>query len=87
MPLPQLNPDTPEFPKVGSAAKDPNGLLAMGGDLSPALLMEAYSRGIFPWYDQDSPILWWSPDPREVVLPNQQHWSKSMRKMRKERLI
>ena len=84
MPLPQLNPDTPEFPKVGSAAKDPNGLLAMGGDLSPALLMEAYSRGIFPWYDQDSPILWWSPDPREVVLPNQQHWSKSMRKMRKE---
>lgn len=84
MPLPQLNPGSPEFPEVESAAKDPNGLLAMGGDLSPALLIEAYSKGIFPWYDQYSPIMWWSPDPREVVLPNQQHWSKSMCKMRKE---
>lgn len=81
--LPHLDPPTRHFPEVESAAQDPNGLLASGGDLSPELLMEAYFSGIFPWYDQNSPILWWSPDPREVVLPGDQHWSRSMRKMLK----
>jgi leucyl/phenylalanyl-tRNA---protein transferase len=78
---PQLDPLSRHFPEVETAAKDPNGLLASGGDLSAELLMEAYYSGIFPWYDQHSPILWWSPDPREVVSPGDQHCSKSMRKM------
>lgn len=84
MQLPQLDPYFPEFPEPEAAADDPNGLLAMGGTLSPDLLIKAYSKGIFPWYDQYSPIMWWSPDPREVVLADRQHWSKSMRKFVKE---
>lgn len=79
-----LDPDHPVFPDPDSAAKEPNGLLALGGDLSAALLLDAYKKGIFPWYDQQSPVMWWSPDPREVVLPGQQHWSKSMRKMARD---
>ena len=80
----QLDSAVPKFPDVETAANEPNGLLAMGGDLSPAVLLDAYSKGIFPWYDRSNPILWWSPDPREVVKPNHQHWSKSMRKMSRE---
>lgn len=60
-----LSPD-PEapFPAVETALRDPDGLLAVGGDLSPARLLNAYRHGIFPWYSQGQPILWWSPDPR-----------------------
>lgn len=61
------DPSAP-FPPVERAAPRPNGLLAWGGDLSVARLLNAYSRGIFPWYSQGEPILWWSPDPR-MVLP------------------
>jgi leucyl/phenylalanyl-tRNA--protein transferase len=56
-----------QFPDPGSA--DPDGLLAAGGDLSIESLVTAYSRGIFPWYNNDSPILWWSPDPRLILFP------------------
>ncbi|GAB3384547.1 leucyl/phenylalanyl-tRNA--protein transferase [Lysobacter fragariae] len=65
--LPQL-PDDPEapFPPVTSALKQPDGLLAFGGDLSPARLLNAYRNGIFPWFSEGQPILWWSPDPRTV---------------------
>ena len=54
------------FPPVERALAEPNGLLAAGGDLSPRRLLDAYRHGIFPWYDSDTPILWWSPDPRTV---------------------
>ncbi len=79
-----LDPSRPEFPDPDTAAKEPNGLLALGGELSTALLLDAYKKGIFPWYDRQSPVMWWSPDPREVVLPGMQHWSKSMRKMARD---
>ncbi|MDH5822727.1 leucyl/phenylalanyl-tRNA--protein transferase [Luteimonas sp. RD2P54] len=66
--LPALLPPDPEapFPPAESALREPDGLLAIGGDLSPARLLNAYRRGIFPWYSQGQPILWWSPDPRMV---------------------
>ena len=54
------------FPPTGTALQDPNGLLAVGGDLSVERLLEAYRHGIFPWYEADEPILWWTPNPRAV---------------------
>ncbi len=59
----------PRFPPVSTALREPDGLLAAGGALSPDWLLAAYRRGIFPWYSDDQPILWWSPDPRMVLLP------------------
>lgn len=79
--IPWLNPDTIDFPPTQSALSDPNGLLAVGGDLSSARLLEAYRHGIFPWYDESQPILWWTPDPRMVLQPNEFHISKSLRKL------
>jgi len=67
------------FPPVESANIE--GLLAVGGDLSPERLLLAYQSGIFPWFDNDSIILWWSPDPRMVLYPNQIRISKSMKKV------
>lgn len=58
----------------------PEGLLAVGGDLSPARLLLAYSSGIFPWFNEQDPVLWWSPDPRCVLLPGQMHISRSLAK-------
>ena len=71
--------DKLEFPKVEEASSE--GLLAVGGDLSPDRLMLAYSRGIFPWFNEDSLILWWSPDPRMVLYPQKIRISKSMKKI------
>jgi len=68
------------FPPVEMAWSEPNGLLAFGGDLSPTRLINAYKSGIFPWYNPDEPIYWWSPDPRSVLYPNKIHISKSLRK-------
>jgi leucyl/phenylalanyl-tRNA--protein transferase len=65
------------FPDPNKAVE--NGLLAVGGDLSPERLLLAYSRGIFPWFSQGDPILWWSPNPRTVLFPNQFKISKSLR--------
>jgi len=62
-----------EFPDVNSALDEPNGLLAAGGDLSPQRLLDAYAHGIFPWYSQGEPILWWSPDPRMVFATGSVH--------------
>lgn len=67
-----------DFPEVDSALRDPNGLLAIGGDLSPERLLHAYRRGIFPWYSRGQPILWWSPDPRCVLEPGTLHISRSL---------
>lgn len=68
------------FPPSGQALDEPNGLLAVGGDLSPARLLAAYRRGIFPWYEAPQPILWWSPDPRSVLFPGRLHVSRSLRR-------
>lgn len=73
--------DPPEvFPDPALALRDPDGLLAVGGDLSPARLLYAYRHGIFPWYHADQPILWWSPDPRAVLIPTRMHISRSLRR-------
>ena len=73
----------PRFPAVDQALDEPNGLLAAGGDLSPERLLVAYRSGIFPWYAQGEPILWWSPDPRMVLFPRELRISRSLsRKLR-----
>jgi leucyl/phenylalanyl-tRNA--protein transferase len=77
-----IEPDDPPeaFPPVELALREPNGLLAAGGDLSPARIVAAYRRGIFPWYSPGEPLLWWSPDPREVLIPAELHVSRSLRR-------
>src|SRR5437016_13237997 len=77
---PWLERDTP-FPPVQAALRDPNGLLAAGADLSSERLLEAYRHGIFPWFSQGDPILWWSPDPRMVLFPGELRVSRSLRKV------
>lgn len=81
MPVEWIESAEEDFPAPESAMLDPNGLLAAGGDLSPARLLRAYSRGIFPWYEEDQPILWWSPDPRLVLLPHELNVSRSLAKL------
>jgi leucyl/phenylalanyl-tRNA--protein transferase len=73
------NPDY-NFPDVSLSLTDPDGLLAIGGDLCQARLLSAYQSGIFPWYSEGQPILWWSPDPRFVLLPQHLKISRSLRK-------
>ncbi|GAC1668144.1 MAG: leucyl/phenylalanyl-tRNA--protein transferase [Steroidobacteraceae bacterium] len=68
------------FPPLENALREPPGLLAAGGDLSPARLLAAYERGVFPWYSAQQPILWWSPDPRMVLFPGEFNCSRSLRK-------
>jgi leucyl/phenylalanyl-tRNA---protein transferase len=77
-----LHPNDPpeRFPPVSQALDDPQGLLAAGGDLSPERLQAAYAQGIFPWYSPGEPVLWWTPDPREVLLPAELHVSRSLRR-------
>ncbi|MBL3599623.1 MAG: leucyl/phenylalanyl-tRNA--protein transferase [gamma proteobacterium endosymbiont of Lamellibrachia anaximandri] len=74
------------FPAVKFAEQEPNGLLAVGGDLSPERLVNAYRHGVFPWYSDNEPILWWSPDPRTVLYPERVKISRSLGKtLRKEK--
>ncbi len=83
-----INPLDPEysFPDVDQAMREPDGLLAAGGDLSPARLLKAYRLGIFPWFSDGQPILWWSPDPRMVLFPEELKISRSLAKViRQER--
>ncbi len=77
-----LDPDDPTapFPAVEQAEEEPNGLLAMGGDLTVPRLLNAYRKGIFPWYSPGQPILWWSPDPRTVLSPGRVVISRSLAK-------
>lgn len=75
-----LDPAEIDFPDTSQALTEPDGLLAVGGDLAPEWLLAAYRRGIFPWFSDDQPILWWSPDPRCVVIPDQLRVSRSLRK-------
>jgi leucyl/phenylalanyl-tRNA---protein transferase len=82
--IPFLHPGSP-FPPATKALKRPNGLLAAGGDLSLRTLVDAYSHGIFPWYSEGDPILWWSPDPRMVMPSAELHVSRSLRRRLKRR--
>ena len=68
--VPWLRGNTP-FPPVSKALASPNGLLCAGGDLTPERILDAYSHGIFPWFSDGDPILWWSPDPRMVLFPEE----------------
>lgn len=77
--LDPFDPDYP-FPPVDNAFTDPDGLLAAGGDLNSIRLVRAYRQGIFPWYEQGQPILWWSPNPRAVLFTNQFRLTRSLRK-------
>ena len=78
--IPWLRGDAP-FPPVSRALRSPNGLLCAGADLSPERIVEAYSHGIFPWFSEGDPILWWSPDPRMVLFPDELKVSRSLRKV------
>jgi len=69
-----------DFPPSSEALDYPNGLIAVGGDLSSERLVAAYRRGIFPWYEAPQPVMWWTPDPRSVLLPEELHISRSLRK-------
>jgi leucyl/phenylalanyl-tRNA--protein transferase len=85
--IPWLRPADPPhaFPPVTEALGEPNGLLCAGGDLSTRRLLEAYRRGIFPWYSTGQPILWWSPDPRAVLVPREFRVSRSFAKSLRNR--
>jgi leucyl/phenylalanyl-tRNA--protein transferase len=82
-----LDPEDPQapFPPVELALREPDGLLALGGDLAPERLLRAYGQGIFPWYSAGQPILWWSPDPRMVLPPDQLKISRSLDKTLRKR--
>ncbi len=81
MPIPWIEDEQDDFPPIESALREPNGLLAAGGNLSVARLLTAYSRGIFPWFEEGQPVLWWSPDPRLVMRPGEIRISGSLRRL------
>jgi len=72
------------FPPLDAALIEPNGLIAIGGELSPERLLEAYRRGIFPWFSADEPVMWWSPNPRMVLFPDELKISHSLAKTLKK---
>ena len=82
--LPWLEANSTAFPSVNTALSDPNGLLAIGGDLSTKRLIHAYSQGIFPWFNDDEPILWWSPSPRAIIETAQIKINKTLKKQLKK---
>lgn len=82
--IPWLDAAT-DFPPPERALREPNGLLAAGGDLAPERLLAAYRRGIFPWYGEGEPLLWWSPDPRMVLLPEEFRLPRSLAKRLRRR--
>src|SRR5690606_38130451 len=73
--------DIDAFPSPDLALREPNGLLAAGGDLRPERLLAAYRRGIFPWYEEGQPILWWCPHPRAVLFPEDLRVSRSLQRV------
>ena len=76
-----LSKDSLSFPPLARALREPDGLLAAGGDLRPERILAAYRHGCYPWYQQGQPILWWSPDPRFVLFPDELHISRSLGKV------
>ena len=85
MQLAVLDSHEPQFPAPNTALDDPDGLLAVGGNLQPDTLLSAYYLGIFPWYNEDDPLLWWSPSIRCVIDPQKLHISKSLQKQRRKK--
>ena len=81
--IPWLRPNAP-FPPIETALEEPDGLLAASRDLTPERLLDAYARGIFPWYARDQPVLWWSPDPRTVLFVDEFRVTRSLRKRVKQ---
>jgi len=80
--IPWLDPDSPPcFPDTATALDEPRGLLAAGGKLTVEWLLVAYHQGIFPWFSDNEPILWWSPAPRTVIYPHNFHSSRSLSKL------
>ena len=80
----QLNNNNLAFPPVENALIEPNGLLAVGGDLQTKRLIEAYSQGIFPWFSENDPLMWWSPDPRAIIKLNDLRINRTLRKALKK---
>jgi len=76
-----------EFPPLSMALKEPNGLIAIGGDLSATRLLTAYQQGIFPWFNDGEPVMWWSPSPRMVLFPDELKVSNSLKKTLKKQLF
>lgn len=87
MELALLAHDNLDFPALDQALVDPNGLLAVGGDLSAERLEQAYRHGCFPWFNPGEPILWWSPNPRMVLFPERLHVSHSLNKLLRKQLF
>jgi leucyl/phenylalanyl-tRNA--protein transferase len=87
LPIPTLAPTDPpqSLPPASRALLEPNGLLAVGGALTPEWLVHAYRQGAFPWFGQGQPILWWSPDPRAVLFPQEFRRSRSLRRSLRSR--
>jgi len=75
------------FPPLSQALIEPNGLIAIGGDLTAARLLNAYSQGIFPWFNENEPVMWWSPNPRMVLFPEELKISNSLKKTLKKDLF
>ena len=85
--LPWLDPtDSIHFPNTSEALDFPNGLLAIGGKLSPEWLLKAYALGVFPWFNEDEPILWWSPSPRSIIYIDQLHISRRLQKTLRKKI-
>lgn len=80
----QLNDDSIEFPPLECALTEPNGLLAVGGDLSPQRLISAYKQGIFPWFSEHDPLMWWSPNPRAIIKLSDFRINRTLRKALKK---
>ncbi len=76
--LPLIDAESPGFPAPDQALVQPDGLLAVGGQLTPELLLAAYRKGIFPWYEEPQPVLWWCPSQRAVLVPGREHVSRTM---------
>jgi len=76
----QLDENSLAFPPIEGALTEPNGLLALGGDLSSQRLLSAYSQGIFPWFSEDDPLMWWSPDPRAIIAIEQIRINRTLAK-------
>lgn len=83
--IPWLDRTPLHFPSLDQALLEPNGLLAAGGDLTPERILTAYRQGIFPWFMPDDPILWWSPNPRMVLFPDELHIHRSLAKVLRNR--
>lgn len=79
-----LNNDSLSFPSPSEALTDPNGLLAIGGDLTPQRIVNAYQNGIFPWFNEGDPIMWWSPDPRAIIVCDEITINRTLRKFIKK---